>query len=95
MDAVLSVAGGEKYLSPEIAQKIALLNSIKASHGLTRRERDVLRLITQGRTAQEIADVLGLTTRAVANQQRLVRQKLGAGTSIELLRTAAALGLID
>jgi two-component system, NarL family, invasion response regulator UvrY len=95
VEAVLSVSGGRKYLSAEIAQKIALLESDAGSHGLTQRERDVLRLVAIGQTAQEIAAALGLTIKTVANHQTAVRRKLGAGATIDLLRKAQTLGLAD
>jgi two-component system invasion response regulator UvrY len=93
VDAVLSVARGKKYLSAESAQKIALIDGSSSPHGLTQRECDVLRLVVQGQTVQEIADALGLNYKTVANHQSAVRQKLGADTTIELLRKANALGL--
>jgi two-component system, NarL family, invasion response regulator UvrY len=93
VEAVLSIARGKKYLSPEVAQNVALGEGIAYSHGLTQREFDVLRLIIQGQTVQEIADALGLNSKTVANHQSAVRQKLGAETTIELLRKANELGL--
>jgi two-component system, NarL family, invasion response regulator UvrY len=95
VDAILSVARGMKYLSAEIAQGIALLDNSASPRGLTERERDVLRLVIQGQTVQEIADALGLNAKTVANHQTSVRQKLGADTTIELLRKAKTLGLAD
>jgi two-component system invasion response regulator UvrY len=93
VEAVLSIARGKKYLSPDIAQNIALSETTAYSHGLSQREFDVLRLIIQGQTVQEIADTLGLNSKTVANHQSALRQKLGAETSIELLRKAHELGL--
>jgi len=93
VEAVLTIARGKKYLSPEVAQNIALGEGIAYSRGLTQREYEVLRLIIQGQTIQEIADVLGLTSKTVANHQSAVRQKLGADTTIELLHKANELGL--
>jgi len=93
VEAVLSVARGKKYLSPDVAQSVALGEGAAYSHGLTPREFDVLRLIIHGRTIQEIADALGLNTKTVANHQTAVRQKLGADTTIALLRRASELGL--
>jgi two-component system, NarL family, invasion response regulator UvrY len=95
VDAILSVARGMKYLSAEIAQGIALLDNSASPRGLTERERDVLRLVIQGQTVQEIADALGLNAKTVANHQTSVRQKLGADTTIELLRKAKTLGLAE
>jgi DNA-binding NarL/FixJ family response regulator len=93
VEAVLSIARGKKYVSPDVAQSVALGEGIAYSHGLTQREFDVLRLIIQGRTVLEIADALGLNSKTVANHQSALRQKLGAETTIELLRKANELGL--
>lgn len=93
VEAVLSIARGKKYLSPEVAQSVALGEGIAYSQGLTQREFDVLRLIIQGRTVQEIADSLGLNSKTVANHQSALRHKLGVDTTIELLRKANELGL--
>jgi two-component system invasion response regulator UvrY len=90
---VLSIARGKKYLSPEVAQNVALGGGTAYTHGLTQREFDVLRLIIQGQTVQKIADALGLNSKTVANHQSAVRQKLGAETTIDLLRRANELGL--
>jgi two-component system, NarL family, invasion response regulator UvrY len=93
VEAVLSIAHGKRYLSPEVAQSVALREGVAYSHGLTQREFDVLRLIIQGRTVREIAEALGLNSKTVANHPSAVRQKLGAETTIELLRKANELGL--
>ncbi len=93
VEAVLAIARGKKYVSPDVAQSVALGEGIAYSHGLTQREFDVLRLIIQGRTLPEIAEALGLNSKTVANHQSALRQKLGAETTIELLRKANELGL--
>jgi two-component system, NarL family, invasion response regulator UvrY len=95
VDAVLSIARGKKYLSPEIAQKVALREGSGYPNGLTQRESEVLRLIIRGQTVQEIADALGVNWKTVANHQSAVRQKLGAETTIELLRKAQELGIAE
>ena len=92
VEAVLAIACGRKYVSPDVAQSVALGEGIAYSHGLTQREFDVLRLIIQGRTVQEIAEALGLNSKTVANHQSAVRQKLRAETTVELLRKANELG---
>jgi predicted ATPase/DNA-binding CsgD family transcriptional regulator len=53
--------------------------------GLTARERDVLRLLTNGLTDKEIAAALGIGRRTVSNHVATIRDKLGAPS-----RTAAA-----
>jgi two-component system, NarL family, invasion response regulator UvrY len=95
VEAVLAIARGKKYLSPEIAQKVALREGSGYPNGLTLRESEVLRLIIRGQTVQEIADALGVNWKTVANHQSAVRQKLGAETTIELLRKAQELGIAE
>jgi two-component system, NarL family, invasion response regulator UvrY len=95
VEAVLSIARGKKYLSPEIAQKVALREGSGYPNGLTQRESEVLRLIIRGQTVQEIADALGVNWKTIANHQSAVRQKLGAETTIELLRKAQELGIAE
>ncbi len=95
--AVQAVAADERYLTPSMAQKLALgeLSADRQTpEGLTAREVDVLRLLASGQSVKEIAQTIGLTPKTVANHQTLIKQKLGAGTAIQLLRRAESLGLL-
>lgn len=56
-----------------------------APHGLTRRERDVLRLLAEGKSDREIADTLFLSYRTVTSYVTNILGKLGVDS-----RTAAA-----
>jgi DNA-binding NarL/FixJ family response regulator len=96
VEAVHAVAAGRKYLSPGIAQKLALGDlSVDASavDGLSPREFEVLRLLAQGRSVRAIAEILGLNPKTVANHQSAIKQKLGADSALQLLQKAAELGL--
>jgi two-component system invasion response regulator UvrY len=94
VEAIHSVASGKKYLSPEIAQKLALRDfALDQADGLSAREFEVLRLLANGRSVKEIAESLGLNPKTVANHQSAIKQKLGADTAIQLLRKANQLGL--
>jgi DNA-binding NarL/FixJ family response regulator len=94
VEAVHSVAVGKKYLSPEIAQGLALhdFNSHKADD-LSAREFEVLRQLAQGHSIGEIAESMSLNPKTVANHQSAIKQKLGADTAIQLLKKASQLGL--
>jgi two-component system invasion response regulator UvrY len=95
VDAIHTVAAGKKYLSPEIAQELALHDfRTEPADGLSAREFDVLRLLTQGHSIKEIAESMGLNPKTVANHQSAIKQKLGADTAIQLFRKASAKGLI-
>jgi two-component system, NarL family, invasion response regulator UvrY len=97
VEAVRVVARGERYLSRDIAQALALQSNAEqdvALDELTPREYEVLRLWSQGKTPADIASLLGLSQKTVANHQTAIKQKLRADTAAQLLRTAMRLGFI-
>lgn len=96
VEAIHAVAQGKKYLSPKIAQDLALRDfepGMAAADALSAREFEVLRHLAQGRTIREIAASMGLNPKTVANHQSAIKQKLGADTAIQLLKKATQLGL--
>ncbi len=96
VEAVRAVAAGRMYLTPSLAQDLALRSlSPEPPRGdeLSAREFEVLRLLVQGVAVRDIAAQLGLTVKTVANHQSLIRQKLGVETAVQLLQAAARLGL--
>jgi two-component system invasion response regulator UvrY len=96
VEAIHSVAAGRKYLSPEMAQKLALRDVVvdpAATDGLSAREFEVLRLLAQGQSIEQIAHFMSLNSKTVANHQSAIKRKLGADTAIQLLRRASQLGL--
>jgi two-component system, NarL family, invasion response regulator UvrY len=97
VQAIHTMASGKRYLSPEIAQKLALRDFATdkdAVGSLSAREFEVLRLLTQGQSIREIAQSLGLNAKTVANHQSVIKQKLGAESAIQLLTRAGQLGLV-
>jgi membrane protein implicated in regulation of membrane protease activity/DNA-binding CsgD family transcriptional regulator len=63
--------------------------------GLSARELEVLRLLAEGRTNAEIADVLVVSPRTVHHHVSHILEKLNASTRTEAARIAAQHGLID
>lgn len=97
VEAVASIACGRRFLSPDVAQTLALqpLSAEQATHDvLSAREFEVLKLLADGHGLNEIAQQLGLTPKTVANHQSSIRQKLGAETATQLLRAAMRFGLV-
>jgi len=95
VEAIRSIARGRKYLSPEMAQRLALRGIDTAqTSGLSPRELDVLRRLSQGQTVAEIAESMGVSAKTIANQQSVIKQKLGVDTAIQLVRKATQLGLL-
>ncbi|MCB5186942.1 response regulator transcription factor [Methylobacillus caricis] len=98
VQAVREVSVGKGYLSSGIAQKIAL-QSLSGDDDPTRllsaREFEVFRLLAEGHGIEEIATILKISQKTVANYQTLLKQKLGISSPIELVRLAIRHGLIE
>ncbi|MBT2969876.1 MAG: DNA-binding response regulator [gamma proteobacterium symbiont of Ctena orbiculata] len=97
INAVKKASAGEKYLSGDMAQKIAL-NSVAGdddpSQLLTAREFEVFRLLAEGKTIEDIASDLDIGLKTVANHQTNIRQKLDINSPVELVRLAIKHGVI-
>ena len=96
--AVRSVAKGEAYLSPAIAD--AVLTDYRQHVTdpidlLTSREREVLQLIAEGKTNKEIATALKLSVYTVDAHRGRIMEKLNLHSTGELVRFAVRKGLID
>lgn len=98
LEAVKRALVGGLYLSQDIAQSIALSNmDIRNSPlaGLTRRELEIFRMLSEGRSSSEIADTLSLSQKSVANYSLRIKQKLGVRNIAELVRLAMSEGIIE
>ena len=62
---------------------------------LTPREQEVLRLLAEGNSAKEVAGRLFISPKTVENHRSNIMHKLDLHSTIELVRYAARLGLID
>jgi len=98
VDAVRSVLGGEVALSPDVRQRLdRVAADIRASPtlGLSVREFDIFRMIAGGKNHEDIAQLLNLSIKTVANNHSSIRQKLGVTTDIELLDVALECGAVE
>lgn len=89
--AILAVARGERHVPPEIARR---LEQRQGQPELTLRERQVLRLLDEGRTNREIGEALGLAEKTVAVHVGHVLGKLGARSRTEAAAVARRRGLL-
>jgi two-component system response regulator NreC len=62
---------------------------------LSRREREVLRLLAQGHSNQQIADTIRLSVKTVETYRTRLSEKLGLKGRAELYRFAAESGILD
>jgi DNA-binding NarL/FixJ family response regulator len=98
VQAVRTVAGGRKFVTPEIAQ--ALADSIASRDGaphdhLSDREMQTLVLIAEGRKLSEIAERLALSPKTVSVYRARVLEKLALSSNAEVATYAMRNGLID
>lgn len=90
-EAVAEVAAGRIYLSADIARALALLKLAGDDHPMHRlsaREFEIFRLLVKGRTSGEIARILKLSAKTVANYHSLIKHKLGVDSDVELVHVA-------
>jgi len=96
--AIRKVHRGGKYVSPSLAEKLAVGLEIGASswphEQLSNREYDVLCLLGSGRTVKEIASRLALSPKTVSTYRARVLEKMQLATNADLVRYAAPNGLI-
>jgi len=62
---------------------------------LTAREQEVMALLAQGKGVREIADKLSISQKTVENHRSNIYSKLGIHSSIDLVRFAVKLGIVD
>ena len=98
--AVETVMQDEEYMD-EAIKKILLQESITGQRRslfevpLTKREKEILKLIAEGLSSQEIADTLFISLRTVETHRLNLNQKLDVKNTAGLVKEAMKRGLID
>lgn len=100
-----SVAIGDYFLdssvSPAVVENLMKFPSKETKikdagyETLTPREQEVMRLLAEGLTSKKAAEKLFISPKTVENHRANIMNKLGLHSTIELVRYAAKLGLID
>jgi DNA-binding NarL/FixJ family response regulator len=91
LEAIARLAKGQTYVGPELAQQLATWNLRAPNHplkDLSRRDLEILRLLGDGQSIQQIADALGIGYKTVANNCSQIKAKLGVKRTAELIRFA-------
>jgi two-component system response regulator NreC len=99
--AIQAVYQGGSFLSPMAAAAVVEEYQQKASKGekdsyqhLTDREREMLKLVAEGYTAKEIADMLVISLRTVETHKTNLMNKLNIHNKADLIRFAIRKGII-
>ena len=99
LEAISAVAAGQRYLDPNLAQKLALDEvegaGKSAVERLSEREFEVFVRLAGGASVQRIADDLKLSGSTVGTHLYNIKQKLGATNQAELTLIAIRRGLIE
>lgn len=88
-------------VSQQVVKKLAGLPSKEKVEGtagydtLTPREQEIMVLLAEGRSSNHVAEMLFISPKTVENHRASIMRKLGIHSTIELVRQAAKLGLID
>jgi len=93
VDALQKVVSGRKVFSDELA-KAMYRTSVRQEPVVTRREKEVLRLIADGLTNNEIADVLFVSASTIDTHRKSLLAKLNARNTAALVKIAVDRGMI-
>jgi DNA-binding NarL/FixJ family response regulator len=99
--ALRAALEGKTYLTPQLAGGV--LEALKQGPekredpvvSLTPRQREVLQLLSEGRSAKEIASSLSISARTVEFHKYQMMERLGLRTSAELVHFAIKHGLVE
>jgi DNA-binding NarL/FixJ family response regulator len=92
--AVRTVAAGGTYVDPQLAAVLAGAGAAERLPSLTRREREILRLLADGLRNEAVAAQLGISPMTVRTHIRHAMEKLSADTRTEAVATALRRALI-
>ncbi len=96
--AIRAIHSGQRYISSEIAQQLALKRFAKDEESpldiLSERELQIMLMITSGQKVQEISDKLCLSPKTVNSYRYRIFEKLNIDSDVELTLLAIRLGLI-
>ena len=97
LKAVQVVLRSQVYISSDLSEHLGHLpdqSQMTKAVTLSPREREVLQLISEGRSGKEIAAVLGISVRTASFHRENIKRKLGVRTVAGLTRDAIASGLM-
>ncbi|MEW6189662.1 MAG: response regulator transcription factor [Actinomycetota bacterium] len=105
VEAIKTVSRGESMITPSLSRRIlkkfTSLSKMSKSHrdllwsDLTKREIEILKLLCEGKTNSQIAEILFISERTVKNHIYNIYQKLQCNTRTEAMLKGIKLGLLD
>ena len=98
--AIRAVSAGQGYFGPQAAKALAARYEQGGTEAedpyerLTAREREVFKLLVEGRTNAQVARILFISPKTVDNHRTHLMARLGVHSTAELIRFAARRGLL-
>ena len=95
--AVEKVLLGEIFITEKIAKELENVSHYRQNHlrKLTTRQREVLQLLAEGKSAKEVAGILFLSPRTVEFHKYRIMKELGVRSSAELVQYSIKHGVIN
>ena len=96
--AVRAALQGRTFIAPDLAAEVFRTAKEKGTDplaALTPRQREIVQLLAEGKSAKEIAAALGLSPRTVEFHKYTLMDALGMANSAELIRFAFKHGLVQ
>jgi DNA-binding NarL/FixJ family response regulator len=92
LSALRELVAGKLYVSSSLVRgptnRRTSRSPTQSHKALTRRQREVLQLLSEGKTMREIADILNLSMSTVAFHKYKIKRTFGLRSNVELLRLA-------
>lgn len=101
IDALNAIAEGKTFLSKQVSRHVIddYVRSVESERTpldqLTPRQRQILRLIAEGKTNKEIAQVLNVSIKTVDTHRTLMMQRLNIHDIAGLVRFAIRMGIVS
>ena len=98
VNAIRAVNSGQRYITPEIAQKMAL-NQFKSAeenpfNSLSERELQIMLMVTRGEKVPYISEQLSLSTKTINSYRYRMFEKLNVSNDVELTHLAIRYGML-
>ena len=95
VDACRAAMRGEPFLSPPTIRTLMRAHLDDLESPLTPREREVVKLIAEAHTTEQIAQLLMISPRTVERHRENILAKLGMRDRVEITRWAIRHGLVE
>jgi DNA-binding NarL/FixJ family response regulator len=100
LQAIRDALRGISYVAPEIKQAMSECfirdpRAVDRPQHLTDRQREVLQMMAEGRSLQEIADLLNITYRTVRFHKFRISEELGISRNSDFVKYAVKHGMIS